>query len=95
MRGIPTRTTGGRLTMLSIRYGIGGVPTLIGIVLLIVNPDGFGVDGFALGAGAGLGVILFNVLFRLGVEGDKERDAEEAARRYLDEHGHWPDEDAP
>jgi len=28
------------------------------------------------------------------VKGDEERDAEEAARVYFDEHGRWPDEDA-
>jgi hypothetical protein len=26
------------------------------------------------------------------VQGDRERDQEEAARRYFDEHGYWPDE---
>jgi len=26
------------------------------------------------------------------VEGDKDRDREEAARRYFDEHGRWPGE---
>jgi hypothetical protein len=31
------------------------------------------------------------VLYRIGVEGDKERDREEAAREYFDKHGHWPD----
>ena len=38
--------------------------------------------------GAGLAVLLLNSLFRLGIEGDKEV----AARDYLTEHGHWPDE---
>jgi len=79
--------------LLVVRYGIGGVLVLAGLVVLIINPSGFGVEGFALGAGGGLSVILLNVLFRLGVEGDKEREQEEAARRYLDEHGVWPDED--
>jgi hypothetical protein len=26
----------------------------------------------------------------MGVQGDKERDREEEARRYFDEHGRWP-----
>jgi hypothetical protein len=30
-----------------LRYGIGGVMVLAGIVMLIVNPSGLGVDGFA------------------------------------------------
>jgi hypothetical protein len=43
--------------------------------------------------GAGLAVLFLNVLFRLGVEGDREREEEEAARAFLDAHGYWPDED--
>jgi len=26
------------------------------------------------------------------MEGESDRDREEAARVYFDEHGHWPDE---
>ena len=37
-------------------------------------------------------MLLLNVLFRYGVAGDSERDDEDAARAYFDEHGHWPDE---
>ena len=52
-----------------------------------------GLDGLAMGLGAGLSLFVMNLLWRMGFEGDKEREAEEAARRYLGEHGHWPDED--
>jgi hypothetical protein len=38
-------------------------------------------------------VLLLNVLFRAGVKGDRERQEEEAARAYFDEHGRWPDEE--
>jgi hypothetical protein len=75
-----------------VRYGLGTLVTLAGIVVLFLNPSGFGVDGFALGAGAGLSIVMFSWLFRLGVSGEQEREREEAARRYLDEHGYWPDE---
>jgi hypothetical protein len=81
-----------RWRLLAVRYGLGLVPTIIGVVLLIVNPGGFGVDGFGLGAGAGLSVILFNWLFRLGIEGDRERERHAEDTRYMLEHGHWPDE---
>ena len=77
-----------------VRYGLGVVMVIAGVVMFVVNPGGFGVDGFALAVGGGLSVLLINFLFRLGVEGDRERDREEAARRYLEEHGEWP-EDAP
>lgn len=79
--------------MAVLRYGIGGVMVLVGIVLLVINPGGFGVDGFGMAVGGGLSVLLINFLFRLGVSGDKEREQEEQARRYFDEHGVWPDEE--
>src|SRR5947209_15304200 len=83
---------GGGIGMLVVRYGFGGVMVIAGIVVVIVNPGGFGVDGFAMAVGGGLSVVLINVLFRLGVSGDEDREREEEARRYLDEHGVWPDE---
>ncbi len=79
--------------MIVVRYGIGVVMVMAGIVMIAVNPGGFGVDGFAMAVGGGLSVLLINYLFRLGVSGDREREQEEAARRYFDEHGVWPDEE--
>ena len=78
--------------MLFVRYGLGGGMVIAGIVLGVLNPGGFGVDGFAMAVGGGLSVLLINFLFRLGAEGDLEREHEEQARRYFDEHGHWPEE---
>ena len=60
---------------------------------LIVNPGGFGVDGFAMAVGGGLSVLLINFLYRLGISGDREREEEERARAYFDEHGEWPEEE--
>jgi hypothetical protein len=85
--------TGQSAGMLFLRYGIGAVMVLAGVVLLVVNPSGFGVDAFAMAVGGGLSVLLLNFLFRLGVSGDKEREAEEQARAYFDEHGEWPEEE--
>ncbi|MBV9682612.1 MAG: hypothetical protein JO046_12525 [Solirubrobacterales bacterium] len=56
--------------MLALRYGIGAVMVLAGIVMLIVDPSGLGVDGFAMAVGGGLSVLLINFLFRLGVSSD-------------------------
>ena len=78
--------------MLFVRYGIGAVMVMAGVVLLAVNPGGFGVEAFAMAVGGGLSVLLINFLYRLGVSGDKEREAEERARAYFDEHGEWPAE---
>ena len=78
-----------------MRYGIGVVMVIGGAVLLIVSPAGLGVDGFAMAVGGGLAVLLINFLYRMGVSGDLERQREERARTYFDEHGRWPDEDEP
>jgi hypothetical protein len=39
---------------------------------------------------AGLGMVVV-ILYCL-ISGRDDRDREEAARRYFDEHGRWPDE---
>jgi hypothetical protein len=89
----PTRSDGPTsLVTLFFRYGIGLIMVIAGIVVLIVNPGGFGVEGFGLAEGAGLSVLMLNWMYRVGVTGDREREREEDARRYLQEHGHWPDE---
>jgi hypothetical protein len=79
--------------MTFVRYGIPGVLELIGIVLLLTQDDSVeGFHGWALFTGAALSVLLMNVLFRIGVQGERERDDEDAAREYFDKHGRWPDE---
>lgn len=82
------------LGMLIVRYGLGAVMVLGGVVMLIVSPAGLGFDGFAMAVGGGLSVVLFNVLFRLGLSSEADREEEERARVYFDEHGEWP-EDKP
>jgi hypothetical protein len=81
--------------MLIVRYGIGGVMVLAGFVLLIVSPGGFGTEGFGMAVGGGLAVLLLNFLYRMGVSGEQDRDQEERARRYFDEHGEWPEDELP
>jgi hypothetical protein len=75
-----------------VRYVLPGVLVLAGFVSLFVVDDTTKWDLFAMCVGAGLSVALINVLFRFGAKGDEEREREEAAREYLAEHGHWPDE---
>ena len=72
-----------------VRYGIPLGLFLAGCVVAAVG----GKIGLAAGAmfiSAATAVLLLNVLYRIGVKGDEERDREEAARRYFDEHGRWP-----
>lgn len=80
-------------SLFAVRYGIGGVMVLAGVVVLIVAPGEMEAYGFASATGAGLSVVLLNLLYRLSVSGDRDREREEEARRYLDEHGVWPDHD--
>lgn len=79
-------------TLFVVRYGVGAVLVVAGIVVLVMNPGGFGVDGFAMAAGSGFSVLLLNWLYRLGVHSDEDRVREQEARAFLAEHGHWPDE---
>jgi hypothetical protein len=54
-----------------------------------------GVEGGVAIIAAGISVWLLNVIFRVGVAGERERDAEDAARDFYAEHGYWPDEAPP
>jgi hypothetical protein len=80
--------------VLIVRYGLGALMVIGGVVMLIISPAGLGFDGFAMAVGGGLSVVLFNVLFRLGLSSEADRAQEEQARDYFDEHGEWP-EDTP
>jgi hypothetical protein len=75
-----------------VRYGLPSLLVVAGFVLLFAAPDSSRYEGFAMCVGAGLALLLLNLLFRLGATGDRERVREDAAREYLAEHGHWPDE---
>lgn len=77
-----------------VRYGIPAALAIAGIVVAVVDPDGVGLEAWAGFTGAAIAVLLLNVLHRIGVEGDVDRDREERARRYFDEHGRWPDQRA-
>jgi hypothetical protein len=79
--------------LILVRYGIGAVMVLAGIVMIAVNPEGLGVDGFAMAVGGGLSVLLINFLFRVSVSSNLDREREEDARRYFDEHGEWPEDE--
>jgi hypothetical protein len=76
-----------------VRYGLPALLILAGFVILFVVDGATRWDGWAMCVGSGLALLLLNGLFRLGAQGDRERDAEQAARDYLTAHGHWPDED--
>jgi hypothetical protein len=78
-----------------VRYGIPAALILAGIIVLVATSGDTRIEGWALFTGAGLSVLLLNLLFRFGVKGEEERAQEDAARAYFDEHGEWPEEEAP
>ena len=82
------------LLTLLVRYGLGAVMVIGGVVMLVISPAGLGVDGFAMAVGGGLSVVLFNVLFRLSISSEEDRAEEQRARAYFDEHGEWPEDEA-
>jgi Ca2+/Na+ antiporter len=78
--------------LFSLRVGLPVVLFVAGIVILVVVDSSVRWDGWAMCWGSALALLLVTFLVRMGNEGEKERDAEERARAYLAEHGHWPDE---
>ena len=79
-----------RFTTFMFRWGIPLIVIVGGIVAFALKPTINGAEGAAGIIGAGLAWLLVGYLFRRGVVGDHERDVEDAAREYLDEHGRWP-----
>jgi hypothetical protein len=78
-----------------VRYGVPALIALSGIVVMIAaNDPDVGIEIGAMLVGAAIAVFLLNFFFRMGVSGDRERDREEEARQYFDEHGRWPDDPA-
>jgi hypothetical protein len=77
----------------ALRYGLPALLVAVGFAILVLVDDPIRWDGWAMCVGSGLSILLLNVLFRYGAQGDRERDAEDAAREYLARHGHWPDEE--
>ena len=74
----------------AMRYGLPAVILVAGLVVSLTSGR-IGIAAGAMFISAGTAVLLLNVLYRIGVEGDKERDRKEEAREYFDKHGHWPD----
>jgi hypothetical protein len=73
-----------------VRHILPAILVVAGIVLFLLDPSVARAEGAAGIIGAGLAVWLFGWLFRQGVEGEQDRDVEDAAREFLDEQGRWP-----
>jgi hypothetical protein len=73
-----------------VRYVLPSVVVLGGLIVMALGGESH-LEGGAGIVSAGLAIFFINWLFRTGVVGEHERDAEEAARDYFDRHGRWPD----
>lgn len=78
--------------MRTVRYVLPAVLFVAGWVILFTVDGNTRWDGWAMCLGSAGAILLLNVLFRYGAKGDEERTQEEAAREFLAQHGHWPDE---
>jgi hypothetical protein len=88
--GAPASPSANVWLLRSIRYVLPGAIVLGGAIVMAMG----GEDNLEGGMGivsAGLAVYFVNWLFRIGAAGERERDAEDAARAYFERHGRWPD----
>ena len=72
-----------------VRYVLPAVVVLGGLVVMSFGDENH-LEGGAGIVSAGLAIFFVNWLFRTGTSGDREREAEEAARDYFERHGRWP-----
>lgn len=79
-----------RVGLLSVRYGLPLAMVVAGIVCLVVGGTAAGAGVVLIGS-AGI-VLLINVLFRLSIVSNREREQEERAREQFERTGHWPGE---
>jgi Flp pilus assembly protein TadB len=74
----------------SVRYGLPAAMAIAGIVALFVGGTGAGLGVVLIGFA--LMVLLINVLFRVSIVSNREREEEERARDTFERTGRWPGE---
>ncbi len=71
------------------RHGIAALAVLAGAIAMCFGTETSLIGGAGL-IGAGISTWLVAWLYRVGVEGDRDREDEERARSYFERHGRWP-----
>lgn len=74
-----------------VRIVLPAATAAVGLVLIVLGGDAARGAGIVLVGVAGL-VVIANLLMRLGLQSEGDREREEDRRRYFDQHGRWPDE---
>ena len=77
--------------LIAMRYVLPAAVVFAGVIVMAFGSEA-DLEGGAGIISAGLAIYAMSWLYRASVDGDRIRDEEEAARDYLDLHGHWPDE---
>jgi hypothetical protein len=78
------------------QYGLSTGLAIAGLVVAIAGQGrDIAMECGSIFIGAALSVLVLSLLIGYAACGEPERDAEEAARQYFDDHGHWPDELPP
>ncbi|HYV16158.1 MAG TPA: hypothetical protein VE972_09055 [Conexibacter sp.] len=79
-----------QLGLAAVRYGIPLAIAIAGIVCLFIGGDAAGAGVVLIGSA--FMVLLINVLFRVSIVSNREREEEEQAREAFERSGRWPDE---
>ena len=94
--------TSGRIFLGLTRVVLPVVIAIAGVVLIVLGHASLAqsAHGDALKSGTGVGLVivaaivwLINLLFRMSLSSNRDREAEEDARRHFDRTGIWPDEE--
>ena len=75
--------------VVTTRYVLPATVILAGLIFMALGGE-TDLEGGAGLIGAGLAIYFINWLFRAGALGERQRDAEDAAREFFDRHGRWP-----
>ena len=75
--------------MNAIRIGVPAALIVAGLILFMIGGRRADAAGYTLLGSSAL-LVLSMVIFRAGLSSTADRDREEAARVFYDEHGRWP-----
>jgi hypothetical protein len=75
--------------LVTVRFLVPAAVVLAGLVFMASGGE-TNLEGGAGLVGAGLAIYFINWLFRAGARGERQREAEDAAREFFDRHGRWP-----
>ena len=82
---------GSRKRLLWVRLVLPAATAFVGLVFVVLGGENVRGAGVFL-IGVACLVVLANVFMQLSLQSERDREREEARRRYLEEHGHWPGE---